>query len=93
MTCAEEEHLALPVEQGTSADTLADCVRRAVQTYFDDLEGDDPGGLYHLVMAEVERPLLETVLARTRSNQSQAARLLGINRATLRKKLHHHGLA
>jgi two-component system nitrogen regulation response regulator GlnG len=51
--------------------------------------GDDlpPDGLYERILAEVERPLLLLSLAATRGNQIQAAKLLGINRNTLRKKL------
>jgi Fis family transcriptional regulator len=45
-----------------------------------------------MVMAEVEAPLLETVMRYTRDNQSKAAELLGINRATLRKKLKQYHL-
>jgi Fis family transcriptional regulator len=36
--------------------------------------------------------MLEMVMTRTDSNQSQAADMLGINRNTLRKKLQQHGL-
>ena len=51
--------------------------------------GDElpPDGLYDRVLAEIERPLLMLSLAATGGNQIQAARLLGINRNTLRKKL------
>jgi len=38
-------------------------------------------------LREVERPLLTVALAATRGNQLKAAKLLGINRNTLRKKL------
>ena len=51
-----------------------------------------PDGLYDRVLAEVERPLLTLALAATRGNQIRAAKLLGINRNTLRKKLGDHGL-
>jgi Fis family transcriptional regulator len=43
--------------------------------------------LYEKVHAEVDKHLLEYALAHARENQSEAARLLGINRLTLRKKL------
>jgi DNA-binding NtrC family response regulator len=43
--------------------------------------------IYEKVHAEVDRHLLEYALSHTRENQSEAARLLGINRLTLRKKL------
>ncbi len=45
------------------------------------------GQLYHDALAEFERPLLVHALARTGGNQLRAARLLGINRNTLRKRL------
>jgi two-component system nitrogen regulation response regulator GlnG len=43
--------------------------------------------LYQAFLAEVERPLFHTVLHSTFQNHSAAADLLGIHRATLRKKL------
>jgi two-component system nitrogen regulation response regulator GlnG len=46
-----------------------------------------PDGLYDRVLAELERPLLRLTLAAVRGNQLKAARMLGINRNTLRKKL------
>ena len=46
-----------------------------------------PDGLYERVLAEIERPLLRLSLAAANGNQVRAARLLGINRNTLRKKL------
>ena len=46
-----------------------------------------PDGLYDRVLADIERPLLRLTLAAVRGNQLKAARLLGINRNTLRKKL------
>jgi putative fis-like DNA-binding protein len=36
--------------------------------------------------------MLETVMAQCGGNQSRASAVLGINRNTLRKKLHEHGL-
>ncbi len=72
---------------------LAEAVRRALARYFRDLDGHSPGNLYQLVMDEVERPLLQAVMEHAGGNQTQAARILGINRATLRKKLARHGLA
>jgi Fis family transcriptional regulator len=44
------------------------------------------------VLAEVEAPLLEAVMARVRHNQSKAAKLLGLNRGTLRSKLKQYHL-
>ncbi|MFP4154299.1 MAG: helix-turn-helix domain-containing protein [Halothiobacillaceae bacterium] len=69
---------------------LSNLVRQAIEGYMERLEGDDPCDLYALVMQEVERPLLETVMQHCDGNQSRAAQCLGINRATLRKKLRLH---
>ncbi|MGM0554138.1 MAG: helix-turn-helix domain-containing protein [Pseudomonadota bacterium] len=71
---------------------LAESVREAMNQYFDTLDGQSSHNLYALVMNEVERPLLACVLERCGGNQSRAAALLGLNRATLRKKLRAHNL-
>lgn len=76
---------------GTPA-PLRDCVREALDAYLAELDGVEPNELYRLVMEQVEPPMIEAVLARTRGNQSRAAQMLGINRGTLRKKLKHYGL-
>ena len=51
------------------------------------LDQPEPSEVYRLILARVERPLLEAALARTGGNQIKAAALLGINRNTLRKKI------
>ncbi len=71
---------------------LASLVRDSLERYFDDLNGQPPAELYELVVRQVEQPLLEIVMRETRGNISKAAQVLGINRATLRKKLHKYGL-
>ena len=67
--------------------SFAEHVQHSVETYFAHLEGDDPQELYDLVLAQMEIPLLRTVMQFTRGNQSRAAKLLGLSRGTLRKKL------
>ena len=44
------------------------------------------------MLREVERPLIALSLAATRGNQLKAARLLGLNRNTLRKKIRELGI-
>ena len=51
-----------------------------------------PGALYHAALAAFERPLYEQVLEETGGNQLRAARVLGINRNTLRKRLGDLGI-
>jgi len=43
--------------------------------------------LMDTVLHQIERPLLQLLLEETRWNQQKAARILGINRNTLRKKI------
>jgi two-component system nitrogen regulation response regulator GlnG len=50
------------------------------------------GRLYRSVMARVELPLLRHALELCGGNQLKAAKLLGINRNTLRKRLRLLGL-
>ena len=40
-----------------------------------------------MVLNNVEKPMLETVLGHAKGNQTHAAEMLGINRNTLRKKM------
>ena len=64
----------------------------AVRALIDRLARRDPralddGSLYARVIGEVERPLIEVMLARHGGNQLRAARAIGLNRNTLRKRL------
>ncbi|MCX7896260.1 MAG: Fis family transcriptional regulator [Rhodocyclaceae bacterium] len=71
---------------------LSACIRHALERYFRDLDGEKPSALYDMVIRCVERPLLESVLAQTGGNQTEAAKMLGISRGTLRRKLAEHHL-
>lgn len=71
---------------------MARVVRRAIEGYFKDLDGEKPSHVYDMVINCVEKPLLEAVLHRVRGNQTHAADMLGINRNTLRKKMKTHGI-
>jgi len=67
--------------------SLRDCVRNALENYFAQLDGEPPSNLYDMVLEQIELPLLQKVMAYTGNNQSRAAKLLGLSRGTLRKKL------
>jgi len=67
-------------------------VAQSVQRYLHDLNGCQVDDVYQVVLREVEIPLFAQVLQHCEGNQSRAAALLGIHRATLRKKLRDYGL-
>ena len=71
---------------------MARVVRRAIDVYFKDLDGERARGVYDMVINCVEKPLLESVLHRVQGNQTHAAQMLGMNRNTLRKKMKAHGI-
>jgi Fis family transcriptional regulator len=75
-----------------SQKNLEDCVRDSLATYFKDLHGIAPDGMYDMLIKAVEKPLFEVVMAQADNNQSRAAEWLGLNRNTLRKKLVEHQL-
>ena len=71
---------------------IARCVRKAMDAYFRDLDGERPCAIYDMVLSSVEKPLIQAILGRVGGNQTQAAQLLGLNRNTLRKKMKTHGI-
>jgi two-component system nitrogen regulation response regulator GlnG len=76
------------VTDGSVQGGLADAVAAHLARYFAAFGRDlPPDGMYDRVLAEIERPLLQLSLAAVRGNQLKAAKMLGINRNTLRKKL------
>jgi Fis family transcriptional regulator, factor for inversion stimulation protein len=72
---------------------LADCVRRTLNRYFRDLDGEAPHAIHDMVIACVEKPMLETVMKQAHGNQTVAAEMLGISRSTLRRKLAEHNIS
>ncbi len=71
---------------------IEESVRSTLEQYFKDLHGAEPRGVHEMMIATVERPLLEVVMRHAQGNQSRAAEWLGINRNTLRRKLLEHKL-
>lgn len=67
-------------------------VEFAVKQYLAALDGEEANNVYEFFLHELEKPLLTTVLQHTRGNQSKTAKILGLNRGTLRTKLKTHGL-
>jgi Fis family transcriptional regulator len=71
---------------------IEECIRDSLESYFKDLRGVEPNGMYDMILRVVEKPLLEVVMKQAEGNQSRAADWLGINRNTLRRKLLDHKL-
>jgi len=71
---------------------IDDCIRTTLEQYFKDLRGTEPHGVHEMILAAVERPMLDVVMKHAEGNQSKAAEWLGINRNTLRRKLLDHKL-
>ena len=71
---------------------IDECIRESLNTYFHDMNGVEPHGMYDMLLNAVEKRLLEVVMQRAEQNQSRAAEWLGLNRNTLRKKLLDHKL-
>ncbi|MBI4124020.1 MAG: Fis family transcriptional regulator [Betaproteobacteria bacterium RIFCSPLOWO2_12_FULL_68_19] len=66
---------------------VAESVKRSLERYFKDMDGEKPTSIYEMVLKNIEKPMIETVLRHAEGNQSLAAEMLGINRNTLRKKM------
>ena len=82
----------LPHEFNGEGKRLSTQVARSMKKYFRQLDGEIATDLYKMVIDEVEKPLLESVMRQCNSNQSAACKMLGINRGTLRTKLKEHKL-
>jgi len=77
---------------GTGKQPLRASVEQAIKHYFDQMGNQSVANLYEMVLAEVEEPLLKSVMQQTRGNQSKASVMLGLSRGTLRKKLKSYDL-
>ena len=72
--------------------TLRAEVERSLGRYFENIEDEAVTNLHHMVISEVETPLIEAVMRYCGNNQSKASIMLGLNRGTLRTKLKLYGL-
>jgi len=67
--------------------SLASYVEKKIGDFVRAMNVGSGKNLYPTLMRAVERPLIELALRETHGNQVKAARLLGLNRNTLRKKI------
>ena len=77
-----------PASPHKGDENLSTSVERHLSKYFDaHRDGLPAPGLYDRILREIERPLISLTLSATSGNQLQAAKVLGLNRNTLRKKI------
>ena len=67
-------------------------VEKSLDEYFRKLDGEPPHGIYDMVIANVERSLITSIMHRAGGNQTNAADMLGLNRNTLRSKLSKYNI-
>ncbi len=67
---------------------LEKAIKQLVTQYFETVDVHQANGILHRELTRrVERELIHQVLKHTDNNQSQSAKILGLSRTTLRKKL------
>ncbi len=86
----DAEHL--PVAQGEDATSAVPGFAAAAAVLARRLLDSDPGKVHERALDELESALVREALARTGGNQLRAAELLGINRATLKKRMDAAGV-
>lgn len=67
--------------------SIEDIVELKIARFLDQLGGFYPENMHELIMCKVEKPLIVQILRHVGGNQVHAAKVLGINRNTLRKKM------
>jgi two-component system nitrogen regulation response regulator GlnG len=80
-------NLAVGQTNNGNGASLEGLINKKLQSSLAQIDLQDMNNLYEMVLHQMERPLINIVLEKTRGNQVKAAEVLGINRNTLRKKI------
>ena len=80
----ENKHLK---ENETKIDKI---IQESLEIYFNRLGEQKPHAVLEMVINVAEKPTIEFVLKKTNYNFSASSKILGITRATLRKKVAKH---
>lgn len=81
-----------PAPRKRASGDMEDFFRERLSSVVAALGEGGGGGFYEHAIRSVEKPLLELALREAGGSQTRAARLLGMNRNTLRRKLREFGL-
>jgi two-component system nitrogen regulation response regulator GlnG len=73
---------------GKEALSLEDYLEWKMGEFVKGMRNGSGRNLHPMLISAIERPLITRALQETKGNQIQAAELLGLNRNTLRKKIH-----
>lgn len=87
MDVIEQQEIAQTTSQEQG---LQEIIYNLVNKFLAENKGNSINDLYDMILQEVEPPLLQAVMEKKRGNQLQAAKLLGISRGTIRKKLQRY---
>ena len=66
---------------------LSQLLEKKFASFVKKIKHSNNTGLYALLISEIEKPIFSLALQETNGNQVKAARLLGVNRNTIRKKM------
>ena len=90
---SDRQSLVLDKELAKTLDShsLESIVELKISRFLEQIGTYYPESLHATIMRKTEKPLLNQILRRTGGNQVHAARILGINRNTLRKKMKFYG--
>jgi Fis family transcriptional regulator len=62
-------------------------LKKKLKKYFKNLDGEEGNDVLKMVLDDVEPVVIQFVLDKVNQNQSRAAKILGLNRGTLKKKI------
>lgn len=67
--------------------SLVDLLEQRISEFVVRIKSGDGRAIYPILISEIEKSLIKSILKETEGNQVKAAQILGINRNTLRKKI------